>query len=202
MDLIIGSLTSGFIQHFVLAETSPTLWYLTRTFGVVAYVLLSLSIVCGLLRVIARRTSESLSWIIDELHQFLALLSGFAVLAHLVVLYYDPFLPFTLSNLILPFDEPYRPLPIRLGVISVYGIIILLLTSWLRQRINYQIWRFIHYTSFITFILVSLHGIYAGSDVNEPWIRAIYGCAVAAIGFLSIVRVFAGPSLQSAYERD
>lgn len=178
----------------VASAASPTLWYVTRAMGIAAYIALSLSVALGMLRTIARSARERLSWVVDELHQFVATLAGVLIFGHLIALALDPFLPFSIANLLLPIAEPYRPLAVSLGVLSLYGMIVLLFSSWLRRRIPYKMWRLLHYASFITFVLVTAHGWLAGSDTGEPWMRAIYGFAAAAIAFMTIARMLVGVS--------
>lgn len=175
------------------ADTSPPWWYLTRTSAVAAYVTLTGSVALGLLQSIARQGKQRLPWFVDDLHQFVATLSGVLVLAHLYTLYQDTFIGFSLGNLLFPGAQPYRPLATNLGVLAMYGMVALLCSSWLRRRIPYNVWRAIHYVSFLTFIIVTFHGFLAGSDADEPWMRAIYGAAAAAIAFLTLMRVVARP---------
>lgn len=169
-------------------------WYLTRAMAFAAYVLLTLSVLLGMLRTIARQAGERVSWAVDELHQVAATLAGLAIVGHLVTLLLDAFLPFTVANLLLPLDEPYRALPVQLGVLALYGMALLLVSSWMRRRVPYRLWRGLHYLSFITFALVTAHGFLAGSDADEPWMRAVYAGAAAAVVFLGLARLFAGPA--------
>ncbi|HZC05646.1 MAG TPA: ferric reductase-like transmembrane domain-containing protein [Ktedonobacterales bacterium] len=174
------------------AVTSPTLWYLTRALAVGAYVALTVSMLFGALRSIARQSRERVSWAMDELHQFLAALAAVLVLGHLVTLLLDPFLPFTLPNLLLPLREPYRPLAVILGVYALYTLVALLLTSWFRAFMPYSFWRALHYLSFVAFILVTAHGLLAGSDAGEPWMRALYAGSAGAFAFVSLIRLLGG----------
>jgi methionine sulfoxide reductase heme-binding subunit len=174
------------------ATVSPVLWYLTRTMGVAAYVALSFSVILGMLRSVARKSSERISWIVDELHQFVATLAGLFVAGHLVVLLFDPFLPFSIINLLLPINEPFKPSAVAFGIFGMYSMVLLLGSSWLRKRMRYSWWRGIHYVSFFTFAMVTLHGWFAGSDSGEPWMRAIYAFAASAVLFLILVRFFVG----------
>lgn len=180
------------------AVPSPTLWYVTRAMGVSAYVALTASVFLGMLRTISRNARERLSWVVDELHQFIATLAGLLVLGHLIALALDPFLPFSVTNLVLPIAEPYRPVAVALGVFSLYGMLLLLFSSWLRRHLPYGIWRGVHYVSFVTFVFVTLHGWQAGSDTGEPWMRAVYGFSAAAIGFLILARLLVGVSESNA----
>lgn len=174
------------------AKPSPTLWYLTRATATSAYAALSLSVMLGILQVIARNASERLTWLADESHKFIATLSGVLVLGHLLTLLFDPFLPFSLLNLLFPFNEPYRQTAVDLGVLSLYLMALLLFTSWLRRRMRYRLWRGVHYISFVTFVTVTAHGWLAGSDSGEPWMRALYGAALGMVLFLTFVRLFVG----------
>ncbi len=175
------------------APNNPALWYLTRAMAVASYVALSISVMLGILRSLARRNNERLSWVVDEAHQYLATLAVVLVAGHLITLLLDPFLPFTVLNIILPINEPYRVTAVTYGVFALYTLIVLWLSSWNKNRLPYGFWRNLHYLSFVAFVLVTIHGWQSGSDTNEPFMRGIYiGCSVA-IAFLTLMRFFARP---------
>ncbi len=201
-ELILGAISlTGALPHVLAADTSsPVLWYVTRTTAVSAYVALTLSVVLGMMRTIARRSHERLSGVVDDLHQFVATLAGLFVLGHVVALALDPFLPFSVLNLLAPVNEPYRPLAVSLGVFSLYAMVLLLFSSWLRRRLPHGLWRGIHYISFVAFVLVTLHGWLAGSDSGESWMRGIYGFSAAAVAFLTLMRMLVGASAPSVRE--
>ncbi len=184
--------TQAHLGHPLAAAVSPTLWYLTRATAVAAYVLLTLSVILGMLRGIARNARERLSWTVDEMHQFTATLMVVMMLAHLVTLIFDPFLPFTILNLLLPLNEPYRPLAVNLGVFAMYAVVTVALSSWLRRFVAQRVWRSLHYISFVAFALVTLHGWLGGSDAGEPWMRGVYFASAASVVFLIFVRLFSG----------
>lgn len=187
------------VTHLVAspAADSAALWYLTRALAVGAYIALTVSMLFGALRSVAQQSRERLSWVVDELHQFLAALAAVLVLGHLATLLLDPFLPFTIRNLLLPLGEPYRPFAVILGVFALYTIVALLLTSWFRSFMPYGFWRALHYLSFVAFILVTAHGLLAGSDAGEPWMRAIYAGSAGAFAFVTLVRLLGGPRKSS-----
>lgn len=174
----------------------PTLWYLTRTTAVVAYVALTLSVILGLLRSIARTSAEHLSWVVDEVHAFVATLAGVFVVGHLLTIKLDSFIVFSLRDLLAPGQGPYRPIAVNIGIFALYFMALTLASSWLRRFIPYRFWRVIHYLSFLTFALVTLHGWLAGSDANEPWLRALYVGGAAAVTFLVVMRLFVRPGVR------
>lgn len=182
------------------ATSSPTLWYLTRASAIAAYVLLTITVVLGMLRSVARQASERLSWVVDELHQVAATLLGLMIVTHLVTLLLDPYLPFSVVNLLAPLSEPYRPTAVRYGVVALYLMALVLVSSWIRRRLSYRVWRGVHYFSLLAFALTTIHGFLAGSDKGEPWMRGLYAGATAAVAFLLLVRLFAGPAVAQQSE--
>jgi methionine sulfoxide reductase heme-binding subunit len=175
------------------STANPFLWYVTRAAAVSAYVTLSATVILGLLRSLARvsrlRNSRAL-WLLDELHPYLAVLTVAFVVFHLLSLIFDPLIPFSLLNLALPLDQPYRPLPVDLGVLALYGLLVVWLSSWMKRRIAYASWRTLHYTSFIAFLLVTLHGVFAGSDSGERWMILLYLGISSVVGILILARIF------------
>ena len=173
------------------AAADPTLWYFTRAAAVAAYIFLALTVTLGLLRSMlrsGRARSPWLFWLSDETHQFLALLTTGFVVIHLLALLFDPLIPFSLANLLVPLNEPYRPVAAGLGVLSLYGLGLVLLTSWGRKRLSHGTWRTLHFLSFPAFALVTLHGILAGTDTSQPWMLLLYLGAGALFAFLIILR--------------
>lgn len=167
----------------------PTLWYITRAAGVSAYVLLAVVVDLGILRSLARQLGERVSWVLDEVHQFVALLAAAFVALHLGVLLFDPFITFSVANLLLPIGEPYQSLGVSLGVIGLYALIVVLVSSWLRRYVSHWLWRGLHYGSFGVFILVTLHGLLSGSDSGLGWLRSVYFAALASMLFLTVMRL-------------
>lgn len=185
-----GVIATGLLLHAAgAANADPTLWYVTRTAAVAAYIALALTAIIGIMRSIARQMGERISWVVDEAHQFVALLAAALVAVHLVTLLLDPFLTFSLTNLLVPGSQPYRVLAVNVGVFALYATALVLISSWLRRSVSYGVWRALHYLSFVAFALVTAHGLLAGSDNGEPWMLALYGGSSAAIALLIVVRL-------------
>lgn len=172
---------------------NPFLWYVTRAAATSAYVTLSVTVILGLFRSlgrVSRLRDTRILWLLDELHPYLAVVTLALIVLHLVSLIFDPLIPFSLLNLLIPLDQPYRPFAVDLGVLALYGMVVVWLSSWVKRRIRYTTWRTLHYTSFVAFALVSLHGILAGSDAGEPWMRLIYFGFAGVVALLVLVRIF------------
>jgi DMSO/TMAO reductase YedYZ heme-binding membrane subunit len=82
---------------------------------------------------------------------------------------------------------------VNIGIFALYVMAFALLSSWIRRFIPYRFWRALHYLSFLAFALVTIHGWLAGSDTNEPWLRALYVGGAAAVTFLTVMRLLARP---------
>src|SRR5262249_6247925 len=109
-SLSLGPLPIALLSASASATTAdPLLWYVTRTAALSAYVTLSSMVVLGLCRSLVRIARLRNPWTLDEVHQFLAVLTAGFVALHLLSLVFDPLIPFALLNLLLPGDEPYRP---------------------------------------------------------------------------------------------
>ena len=181
---LLGALTSA------TTTANPFMWYVTRAAAVSAYILLTLTVVVGLARSLARVSRVRVSWLVEENHQILAVIAAVFVALHLLTLLLDPLIPFSLLNLVLPVNEPYSPIAVSAGVIALYGMVAVLVSSWLRGKLPYRVWRGLHYASFLTFWLVTGHGVVAGSDTSQPWMYTVYILASAVVAGGVLVRIF------------
>lgn len=181
-----------FVATASATPTNPLLWYATRAAAVSAYVTLAVTVMWGIVRSLVRVShvrSRWAIWLLDEVHPFLELLPAAFVALHSLSLVFDPLIPFSLLNLLLPLGEPYRPVAVALGVLALYGLAIVLLSSWLRRYISHARWRALHYTSFAVFALVTLHGLLAGSDAGQPWMRMVYLAGSGVVAALVVARI-------------
>jgi sulfoxide reductase heme-binding subunit YedZ len=165
-----------------------TEWVWLRAAGVGAYVALFLSVAWGLVSttgVVTKRVSKASS---NRFHASIAT-SGLALLAvHLVLLLIHDFVPFDLLDLLVPVRSSYRPFGVTLGIVSMYAVVLVAVTSWVRGRMSTRAWRAIHLLAVPAFILALLHGVFVGTDTERPWMFAIYAVTGVATLFLVLVR--------------
>jgi len=177
----------------------PTLWYVTRGAAATAYLLLTAVTAFGI--ILSFRGLEGLmrGWRVYDLHQVLTLLLLGFVGLHLVTLYFDPYEPFGPLKLIWPFAETYRPLGTALGVLSLYLLILVALSSWARRLLSARLWYLLHLISYVAFILVTIHGLLSGADSQTPWMLGVYTGSSALVIFLTLGRIYF--AAQAARER-
>lgn len=163
-------------------------WIWLRATGIGAYVALFLSVAWGLVSttgVVTKRISKASS---NRFHASVAT-SGVLLLGiHLTLVLLHDFVPFDLLDLLVPVRSSYRPFGIALGIASMYALVLVAASSWVRSKLSTRLWRSIHLLSVPAFILALLHGVFAGTDTERPWIFAVYATTGIATVFLVLVR--------------
>ena len=166
--LVIGVsvwwLVSKGVFSFALDQDQKLSWHLVRSSGIVAYVLLLASTVWGLFissQFISDWSPGPVSLTLHSTISWLALLLG---LIHALLLLFDDYFTYTLTSIFVPFTGPYRPEVVGLGTLAFWIIVVVTLSFPLKKRIGHKTWKRLHYTSYLAFAMVSLHGIFAGTD--------------------------------------
>ena len=165
-------------------------WYLTRATGAVALVLLTASVVLGILG--SLRFSLAPRWprfAVDSLHRDVSLLVIVFVVIHVVTSVLDGFAPISLLDGLIPFRSPYRPLWLGLGTLSFDLLIALAVTSLVRRRLGYSAWRAIHWLAYASWPIAVLHGLGTGTDVKTWWSLLLTIACVAAVVAAALARV-------------
>jgi sulfoxide reductase heme-binding subunit YedZ len=173
-------------------SSSPAIWYAARASGVAAYVVLSLVVCLGLTLGKKAQSSRWPRFSIEDVHRFGGLLVGSLVGVHVLAIAADSFLPFSLTQLLVPFTASYRPLWTGLGIAAAELLVALAITNHYRRRLPYRFWRRAHYLNFAVWTFASLHGLMGGTDRGAPWLAILYGLSVAAVLTLLLWR-FGGP---------
>ncbi len=171
----------------------PTFWLLARAGGLTAYVLLTLSVLAGL--VLKSRPFRSLKpAAVTDLHRLLALLGLGALAGHAVALVLDTTVHVSVAGLFVPGLVPYRPVWTSLGILAAELMIIVYASFSLRKRIGTKNWRRLHWATYAIFGAATVHGIGAGTDTSEPWVLGLYVGAVAAVAAATTWRVLVPPT--------
>jgi methionine sulfoxide reductase heme-binding subunit len=174
-----------------LATTGPSVyWYLARGTGAVALVLLTVSVVLGILGTL--RFSLAPRWprfAVDTLHRDVSLLVIVLLVVHIVTSVLDGFAPITLIDGLIPFVSAYRPLWLGLGTLSFDLLLALVVTSLLRRRVGYRGWRLVHWLAYASWPVAVLHGLGTGTDTKVWWMLALTAACVAAVTVATLMRI-------------
>jgi methionine sulfoxide reductase heme-binding subunit len=169
-----GNPVGGFVHWLFALDSVQMMWYITRSAGITAYLVLWLSVAWGLAvssRILDTLLHRSFTY---EYHQFLSLLSIGFIALHIVVLYFDRYLPYTITQVLVPFLSPYRPVWVGLGVIAFYLTLLVTVTFYMRSRIGMKAFRSIHLLSLVAYLGVAVHGLMSGTDSSLPAMQIMY----------------------------
>lgn len=164
-------------------------WYLTRSTGIVATILLGLSLVFGLL-FSSRETGRRLrpNWWLD-LHNMLGGLTLAFTVAHVVSVVVDPDSGFNIVQALVPGQASDLPLAIGYGIVATYLLVVVVATSWPRLRFKRRVWRMLHLLSIPAGVLTVLHSLQAGSDATSRWFQILLAVMCGAFIYPSVLRL-------------
>ena len=166
-------------------------WYIARASGVLAGILLVLLIISGvgLLTGYTYRLLEPLpAW---AAHRALGISFGVLTLIHMFVLLFDKYIGFNLADILIPFHSNYGAVSIAghkvslflaMGIVAVYAMVAVIVSSLLWMQSKPKPWRIIHYLSYSVLVLGFVHGLFAGTDLKHGFLRLIWiGGLIAAM---------------------
>lgn len=165
-----------------------TTWILLRAAGVGAYVMLFMAVAWGLVAttaVVTKRVSKPAA---NMFHQFVATTGLVLLGVHLGILLIDAYMPFHILDLLVPMRSTFRPVAITAGVLAMYAMVAIMVSSWIRKKLSTKVWRSIHLLAVPAFTLALAHGVFSGTDTQRWWMWGMYALTGLIVVFLVIVR--------------
>ena len=142
-------------------------WYVARAGGIVAWALVLASCTWGLLhalRAFGRRPSPS--WMLST-HRYLSALAIVFVAVHVLAILADSFVQFSLADLLVPMVSAWHPVAVAWGIVGMYVLVAIEVTSLARARLSPKAWRRVHVLSYVLLALVTIHVLSAGTDAGD-----------------------------------
>jgi hypothetical protein len=164
-------------------------WYAARAAGIAAWVVLTTVVAFGLALAGRARRPHQPRFAVTDVHRFGGIVAGVFVATHIVTIAIDAWLPFSLSELLIPFTARYRPLFTGLGVIAAELMLVIGITNRLRRTIPYAIWRRVHYLTIVVWLLATVHLLGDGTDRSAPWLYVPVAVAAGGIAGLWAWRI-------------
>ena len=164
-------------------------WYVARSAGLVAWALLAASVLWGLAlstKILSPKVRPN--WILD-LHRWLGGLALAFTAVHVGSLLLDTYVHFGLVSVLVPFAATWHPGAVAWGVVSLYLVAAVEITSLLRHRIPKSLWRRTHFLSFGLFVTSTVHGLSAGTDTGATMLRIAALMTAALFAGLTAARV-------------
>jgi sulfoxide reductase heme-binding subunit YedZ len=173
-------------------------WITSRAAGGAALLLSSASVFLGLMMSATRRNPNRRD--LRTLHEALSVTALAMVGLHGVSLFGDAYLNPGVVGILVPFVGRYRPLWTGAGILAGYGLAVLGVSYYFRDRIGATRWRRAHRLTAAFWLLAIVHTIGAGSDAVEPWFLILNGAAIAPAALLLALR-WTGRASGAAAER-
>lgn len=170
---------------------SQLAWYVARSTGLVGWALLTASVLWGLTistktKIAGRRPRPN--WMLD-MHRYLGALATIFVGVHVLALIADSYVQFDLVSVLVPFASAWKPTAVAWGVVGMYLLLAVELTSLARVHLPRKVWRMVHFASLPLFVVATLHGLTAGTDGGSTAFVLAATVAVLAVGALTFRRV-------------
>lgn len=167
VGLLIVAATDQIMPASSEYQAQMRLWLAGRATGMSAYLLLTAEIVFGL--ILSHPVNQS-TWKLSKRlfpwHENLwVFVLGFLA-AHIVSIVLDPYAGVGVDGALIPGLSSYRSVPVALGTLALYGLLIAGLTARYTKLLPPGVWLKLHRASLVVFLLTWAHGILAGTDSN------------------------------------
>lgn len=162
-------------------DLDTALWVLGRSTGIVALVLLTVSVCLGI-TVRSRTTLGPLPrYGVTDVHKTASLTASGLIAVHVLSLLLDPQAGLEVVDLLVPFVGAYRPFWLGLGTLALELVVLVAVTGLLRKRIGERAFRAAHLTSYALWPVALAHSLGTGTDVGTLWLNGLAGACVVAV---------------------
>lgn len=182
MTALTVLVTSGF--------ASNPLWYATRSSGFGSFVLLTLSVVLGVLTTQRIATGWWPRFASQALHRNVSLLAVVLLATHVLTTLLDNYVPISWWAAAIPFTSTYDRVWIGLGTLALDLILVVTLSSLVRSAVGHRSWRLLHWLSYAAWPLALTHYLSSGTDALASWSLAIAAVSTVAVLAAVFVRIF------------
>jgi methionine sulfoxide reductase heme-binding subunit len=173
-------------------------WYLTRGAGTASLLLLTASVLLGILNWSRFTTPSWPRFLSNGLHRNISLLALSFLVVHIAMAVLDGFVSIPLIAAIVPFVSGYRPLWVGLGALAFDLLLAVAITSALRRRLGWRRWRAVHYVSYACWPIAMVHALGAGSDPGATWFTVLGVICWTAVLSAVLVRIAQGHRIASS----
>ena len=177
--------------------TEQIWWYLARSGGIVALILAFASVIWGLL-VSSKYLDGVGKRAVLSMHRWLGGLTVIFTTIHVVALYLDNYVEFSVAALLVPFVSAWKPVEVAAGVVAMWLLVAVQGTSLMMKRLPRRFWKWVHLSSFAMLPLGAWHAIAAGTDAGQPWFRFGLAGLIGLVTFLTAWRRVKVPARRRA----
>jgi methionine sulfoxide reductase heme-binding subunit len=160
---------------------SDAMWAFGRVSGIVALVLLTISVLLGILTRSGRPLPGLPRFSISLIHRNIALLSTIFLIFHIGSLMLDSYAKLNVADIVVPFLGSYKPFWQGLGTVAVDLLIAITITSLFRKRLGVRLFKAIHWLTYAMWPIALAHSIGNGTNGTSGWFLAFGIVAVLAV---------------------
>lgn len=124
-------------------------------------------------------------------HAALAAATLALVVGHLSAVALDRYAGVGWLGALVPGQSHYRTVPVSLGVLAFFGLLLVSVTAGVAGRLTGRRWLSVHRLALPLFAVVWLHGVLAGSDTGV--LRTAYAVSGTGVVVLAASRYLAAP---------
>jgi sulfoxide reductase heme-binding subunit YedZ len=169
----------------------PGLWYTTRAAGLVTLLLLTASVLLGVMTA-GRFSSERWPrFLTTGLHRNVSLLAGVFLVVHVGTTLIDTYVSIPVAATFVPFISSYKTFWLGLGAIALDLLLLLVVTSLVRGRLGHRSWRIMHWLAYACWPIALAHGLGIGTDRDTVWVFALTMACAAAVAAATTWRLVA-----------
>lgn len=174
--------------------TNPQLfWHIARASGITSWLFGSTSVVTGLLLSSKSFTRPRPNWQLD-LHRHQSTIAIAALVLHIAGLVADSYVHVGLLDIAVPLHMAWKPVAVAYGVVAMYALAVVQVSSMLRSKISKNVWKRLHLLSFGVYVLTTAHFLFAGTDRSNLAVQWGTLLMTVLIVSLTVFRIFGRPA--------
>jgi methionine sulfoxide reductase heme-binding subunit len=169
--------------------SSTALWYATRASGLMALILLTVTMVLGLTTTTRARARNWPGFAQQEIHRRISILSVAFLGIHVLTSVIDTYVNIGWAAVVIPFVSSYQPFWVGVGAVALDLMLAVFVTSLVRTRLRPGTWRAIHWLAYATWPIALAHTFGMGTDAGEPWVVLLGVACVASVAAALVWRL-------------
>ncbi len=162
--------------------SSTSLWYATRASGIMALILLTLTMVLGLTTATRARARNWPGFAQQEMHRRISMIAVVFLGIHVVTSVLDTYVNIGWVAIVIPFTSAYGRFWVGVGALALDLMIAVFVTSLLRARMRPGTWRALHWLAYLSWPIALAHTFGMGTDSREGWVIILGVACVVSVG--------------------
>lgn len=169
--------------------SSTTLWYITRASGLTALVLLTATMVLGVITATRTRAAGWPGFAQQEMHRRVSMIAVVFLGLHVLTSVLDTYVSIGWAAILVPFTSHYARFWVGVGAVAVDLMLAVFVTSLFRSRLAPSAWRAVHWLAYLSWPVALAHTFGMGTDSREHWVIAMAVACVLSVAVALAWRV-------------